>query len=229
MGIAERYLRECTRVDEACERFGRDSHQVCLLAVSKTVDVEGARAAYGAGARAFGENRPDELIRKAEALPDASWHFIGNIQSRRIKDIVAHADLIHSLYQEKHARKISDEAAALDKVQDVLIEVNVSGEASKSGVAPDAAAELVRAIASLPHLRARGLMTMAPQGDLHMARACFDRLAALHGDIKSQLSAEQARAFDQMSAGMSEDWEEAIAAGSTIVRIGRAIFSEEFA
>lgn len=229
MGIAERYARERAQVDEACKKAGRAPQDVLLLAVSKTVDVEGAREAFEAGARAFGENRPDELMRKAEAIPSASWHFIGNIQSRRLPDIVAHADLIHSLFQMKHAEKISALASAQGKVQDVLIEVNVSGEASKSGVEPAEAPALVKAAAALPGVRVRGLMTMAPQGDAVRARACFDGLCALHRDIRQQLDAEAASTFDQISAGMSEDWEDAVAAGSTIVRIGRAIFSEEFA
>ena len=116
----------------------------------------------------------------------------------------------------------------MEKTQDVLIEVNVSGEASKSGVAPEDAAELVHVAVALPHVRVRGLMTMAPQGDAARARACFEGLAALQADIRAQLPADDAAVFDQLSAGMSEDWEEAVVAGSTIVRIGRAIFSEEF-
>lgn len=228
MGIAKRYVRERARVDEVCQHEGRNPDEVLLLAVSKTVDVEGAREAYRAGARAFGENRPDELVRKAASLSDAHWHFIGNIQSRRIPDIVAHADLIHSLYQARHAHKIDEAAGKMGKVQDVLIEVNVSGEESKSGVAPEEALSLVQEVAALPHLRVRGLMTMAPQGDLRGARASFEGLKSLHEQIKAALPADQAISFDQISAGMSEDWEEAVACGSTIVRIGRAIFSEEF-
>ncbi len=228
MGIAKRYVRERARVDEVCQHEGRNPDEVLLLAVSKTVDVEGARDAYRAGARTFGENRPDELVRKAAALPDAHWHFIGNIQSRRIPDIVAHADLIHSLYQARHAHKIDEAAGKMGKVQDVLIEVNVSGEESKSGVAPEEALSLVQEAAALPHLRVRGLMTMAPQGDLRAARASFEGLKSLHEQIKAALPADQAISFDQISAGMSEDWKEAVACGSTIVRIGRAIFSEEF-
>lgn len=229
MGIAERYARKRSQVDEACRAAGRQPEDVLLLAVSKTVDVEGAREALQAGACALGENRPDELLRKAAALPEAPLHFIGNIQSRRIPDIVGASALIHSLYLEKHARKIDEAAARLGKLQDVLIEVNVSGEASKSGVAPKDAADLVLAASRLPHVRVRGLMTMAPRGDAQVARASFEGLAALQADIRGQLPAEDAAAFDQLSAGMSEDWEEAVAAGSTIVRIGRAIFSEEFA
>lgn len=228
MGIQERYRRERAQVDEACLAAGRSPEEVLLLAVSKTVDVSGAQEAFAAGARAFGENRPDELLRKASALPQAQWHFIGNIQSRRIPDIVAHADLIHSLYQVKHARKMNEAAARLGKVQKVLLEVNVSGEASKSGVAPQDAAGLMEEVVALPHLSLRGLMTMAPQGDRAYARQCFQELVVLADQLRAQLPSSDAQAFDQISAGMSEDWEEAIAAGSTIVRLGRAIFSEEF-
>ncbi len=228
MGIQERYRRERAQVDEACLAAGRSPEEVLLLAVSKTVDISGAQEAFAAGARAFGENRPDELLRKASALPQAQWHFIGNIQSRRIPDIVAHADLIHSLYQVKHARKMDEAAARLGKVQEALLEVNVSGEASKSGVAPQDAAGLMEEVAALPHLSLRGLMTMAPQGDRAYALQCFQELVALADQLRAQLPSSDAQAFDQISAGMSEDWEEAIAAGSTIVRLGRAIFSEEF-
>lgn len=228
MGIAERYQRERARVDEACRAAGRAPDEVLLLAVSKTVGIEGASEAWRAGAQELGENRPDEILRKSEALPDVSWHFIGNIQSRRIPDIVACADMIHSLYQSKHAHKISQVATEMGKVQDVLIEVNVSGEESKSGVAPKDAAALVQEVSKLPNVRVRGLMTMAPRGDAQVARASFEGLAALHEIIKGQLSPECAHDFDQISAGMSEDWEEAVRAGSTIVRIGRAVFSEDF-
>ena len=187
MGIVLRYERERERVDEVCRAAGRKPEVVLLLAVSKTVDVEGARQAFEAGARAFGENRPDELMRKAAALPDAAWHFIGNIQSRRIPDIVGASALIHSLYQEKHARKIDEAAARLEKTQDVLIEVNVSGEASKSGVAPEDAAELVHMAVALPHVRVRGLMTMAPAGA--PVRLSFSSAAATAGKMSGVTSA----------------------------------------
>ena len=119
-------------------------------------------------------------------------------------------------------------AEALGKVQDVLVEVNVSGEASKSGAAPEEALALVRSCAALPHVRVCGLMTMAPQGDLSVAADTFRGLADLAGEIRAQLPADEAAAFIELSMGMSEDWREAIACGATIVRVGRAIFSESF-
>ena len=184
--------------------------------------------AVAGGACDFGENRPDQLVSKAAAFPEARWHFIGNIQSRRIPDIVGSAALIHSLYQLRHGQKIDQAAERLGKVQDVLVEVNVSGEASKSGAAPEEALALVRSCAALPHVRVCGLMTMAPQGDLSVAADTFRGLADLAGEIRAQLPADEAAAFIELSMGMSEDWREAIACGATIVRVGRAIFSESF-
>ena len=207
---------------------GRDKADVKLIAVSKTVDVDAVVRAMDQGARDFGENRPDCLIEKAVALPEATWHFIGNIQSRRISDIVAHASLIHSLYQLGHAQKIDAAAKSLGKVQDVLVEVNVSGEDSKGGVTPDEAPKLVAKIAALDNVRVIGLMTMAPQGDLEVARETFAGLRCLRDSIKETLSSEHAAEFNELSMGMSEDWRVAVREGATMVRIGRAVFSESF-
>lgn len=228
MGVAERYRSVAAEVGRVCASCGRSPEAVRLVAVSKTVGPDEVARAIAAGARDFGENRPDQIIAKAAAFPEARWHFIGNIQSRRIPDIVANAALIHSLYQLRHAEKIDRAAAALGKVQDVLIEVNVSGEESKSGVAPSDAAELVRAVGALGSVRVRGLMTMAPQGDPAAAEASFSGLATLLGDIRGQLEPAAAADFSELSMGMSEDWPTAIACGATIVRVGRAIFSESF-
>lgn len=229
MSIADNYLKVREDLAVACIEAGRDACDVRLLAVSKTVGVDGVRNAIEAGAEDFGENRPVQLIEKAAEFPDRRWHFIGNIQSRRIEDIVRYSTLIHSLYQEKHALKINDCAAKMGKVQDVLIEVNVSGEQSKSGVSPDEAASLLERCEALGNIRVRGLMTMAPQGDLEIARRTFADLRKLADRLRDTLDDEQAGAFDQLSMGMSEDWKVAVDEGSTIVRIGRAVFSENFA
>ncbi|MEY8461433.1 YggS family pyridoxal phosphate-dependent enzyme [Eggerthellaceae bacterium 24-137] len=228
MGTAERYRMVADELAAVCTECGRDPGEVCLVAVSKTVGPNEVAEAIAAGARDFGENRPDQLVVKAAAFPEARWHFIGNIQSRRISDIVGSASLIHSLYQLRHAEKIDSAAAARGKVQDVLIEVNVSGEESKSGVTPTEALTLVRACAALEYVRVRGLMTMAPQGDPSVATATFRGLATLADEIRAQLPEEDAAAFTELSMGMSEDWREAVACGATIVRVGRAIFSESF-
>jgi len=207
---------------------GRKPDEVRLIAVSKTVDAKTAYAAFGEGARDFGENRPECLCEKALAVSEANWHFIGNIQSRRIPDIVGSATLIHSLCKSSHADKVSSSARMLGKTQDVLIEVNVSGETSKGGCHPEDALELVQYCCALPNVRVCGLMTMAPQGDAEVAYACFEQLAALKSDIHGKLNDKYAQSFVELSMGMSEDWREAVRAGSTMVRIGRAIFSEAF-
>ncbi len=226
--LAQRYDEVLASVRAVCAEVGRSAEEVRLIAVSKTVGPEAIREAIAAGARDLGENRPDRIVEMAGLFPEQRWHFIGNIQSRRIPDIVGAAALIHSLYQVRHAEKIDAAAAALGKVQDVLIEVNVSGEESKSGVTPKEAQLLVEQCAALPHVRVRGLMTMAPQGDGQRARECFEDLAALAASIRAALPSDKASAFCELSMGMSEDWPQAIAAGATMIRVGRAIFSDAF-
>lgn len=231
MGIAKRYLSLRDEVERVCINSGRGASDCLLLAVSKTVGTEGVAQAIEAGAVDFGENRPDQLLEKHAAFPEARWHFIGNIQSRRIRDIVPCAYLIHSLHKMEHAEKVDSVARDAGKIQDVLIEVNVSGEESKSGIAPDDAIGFVEACLGLGNVRLRGLMTMAPQGDLVVAEESFAKLRELKDSIMASFGdADEAglSAFDQLSMGMSEDWHEAIAQGSTIVRLGRAIFSEDF-
>ena len=226
MGMATRYELVAREVAQACREAGRDPAEVRLVAVSKTVGAQEVAEALEAGARDFGENRPDALVTKAEAFPRARWHFIGNIQSRRIRDIVAHAALVHSLCDLGHAQRIDRVATELGKVQEVLVEVNVSGEQSKGGVTPADARDLVLACSELPAVRVRGLMTMAPAGDAVAARACFEGLARLADEVRAALPSEGAKAFDELSMGMSGDWRQAIEAGATMVRIGRAIFGE---
>lgn len=214
---------------QACIECGRDPHEVTLVAVSKTVTAERVADAIGAGAVDFGENRPDQIMQKHAMYPQVNWHFIGNIQSRRIHDIVSCATLMHSVYQEHHLARIDAAAQVCGKVQQILLEVNVSGEESKSGIAPDAAASPAAIRFAVSHIRVRGLMTMAPQGDLAVAERCFADLRMLRDQLNTQVvTADDAR-LSELSMGMSEDWRCAIAQGATIVRIGRAIFSEDFA
>lgn len=229
MSVADQYERTVQQVTEACEKAGRSPHDVTIVAVSKTVGLPEIDQAASAGARNFGENRPDQLVEKHDARPDLTWHMIGNIQSRRIRDIVGRASLIHSLYEEHHADKINEVAGELGIVQNVLLEVNVSGEESKSGLEPAAVLDMLQYCEQLPHMCVRGLMTMAPRSDEEAARSAFKGLRELHAELKETLSKDQADAFVELSMGMSEDWPIAIEEGATIVRIGRAIFSEEFA
>ena len=229
MPFAEHYAATLEELADVCAACGRSAAEVKLIAVSKTVDADTVGGAIDAGAHDFGENRPEMLAGKATRFPDQTWHFIGNIQSRKIPEIVEHATLVHSLYKESHLEKFNRAAVAAGKVQDVLLEVNVSGEESKSGLAPTDVPAMLDAALRYDNLRVRGLMTMAPQGDLVVARECFDGLRDLRDSLRRGLPAEKAQLFNELSMGMSEDWREAVAAGATMVRIGRALFSDTFA
>lgn len=229
MSTKDRYMRVRDEVDAACEQAGREPEEVLLLAVSKTVDLDQVQEAIEGGAHAFGENRPDELLRKSAAFPDQSWHFIGNIQSRRIADIVSAADLIHSVSKAEHLAKIDKAAAKIDKVQPVLLEVNVSGEASKSGFHPSEVLSIIEEAASLPAVRIQGLMTMAPRADEEAIEASFSGLARLRDELQRQLDDKGIDVtLSDISMGMTEDWPQAIERGTTIVRVGRAIFDSSF-
>ena len=221
MSTATRYKHVRSEVDQVCKELGRDPEEVLLLAVSKTVDVDQVQLAIDAGARAFGENRPDELVRKQRAFPDMEWHFIGNIQSRRIPEIVSAATLIHSVCKEAHLAKIDAAAAA--------IEVNVSGEESKSGFEPSEVKGIIERARSLEHVKIEGLMSMAPRAEEELINATFSGLANLESELNDTFSQEEGTArLSALSMGMTEDWPVALRYGSTIVRIGRAIFSDSF-
>lgn len=229
MTTKDRYTRIRGEVDAVCERAGRDPEDVLLLAVSKTVDFDQVQEAIDGGAHAFGENRPDELLRKQAQFPDQSWHFIGNIQSRRIHDIVSAADLIHSVSKAEHLPKIDKAAAEIGKIQPVLLEVNVSGEESKSGFRPEEVRAVIEDAASLPAVKIKGLMTMAPRADEAAIQETFGGLAQLRDELQAQLDAQGIDVtLSDISMGMTEDWPQAIEHGTTIVRVGRAIFDSSF-
>ena len=162
-------------------------------------------------------------------IVDYTWHFIGNIQSRRISDIVACSSLIHSVCSLKHLKKINKEANALKKLQKVLIEVNISGEESKSGFQPSQVLDVLREAEKFESVLVVGFMTMAPRGSSEIARKTFKDLRKLALSIQETLRNENILAdLHVLSMGMSEDWHEALAENATIVRIGRAIFEENF-
>lgn len=229
MPIGRQYKRVAAEVGEVCRACGRDVDDVVLVAVSKTVDAVQVQQAVDAGAADFGENRPEQIVQKFEVYPQVKWHFIGNLQSRRIAEIVPCAHLIHSVYQEHHLAKIDAAAAGCGKTQDILLEVNVSGEQSKGGAAPEDVRALLRAACAFSHIRVCGLMTMAPQGDMRIAQECFSDLRKIRDELNASAALEGFEPLSELSMGMSEDWRCAIAEGATIVRIGRAIFSEDFA
>ena len=210
------------RIATACQRAGRGVEEVTLLAVSKTFGAEAVRAAAAAGQRAFGENYVQEGIDKIAQLRDLGlmWHCIGPIQSNKTRLVAEHFDWVHTVDRLKIAERLSAQRPADRPPLNVCIQVNIDGGANKSGVAPGEALALARAVAALPQLKLRGLMSIpeiAP--DFEAARAVHASARALF----DQLNAD-GLGLDTLSMGMSDDLEAAIAAGSTMVRVGTAIF-----
>ena len=220
--IAVRLAQVRGQIDEAAARAGRAPGSVRLLAVSKNKPPEAIRAAYAAGQRAFGENYAQELLQKAEALRDLDgivWHFIGRLQRNKARQVVEVARVVHTVDRAELAAELGKRAAAAGARVRVLVEVNVSGEASKGGCAPGELNAVLAAVAVEPSLEAAGLMTIPPDtDDPEQARPFFAALRALrdqHGG---------AAALPELSMGMTHDFPVAIAEGATIVRVGTAIF-----
>lgn len=215
------------RIAGAAQRVGRDPDEVTLVAVSKTKPMWMIQAAAMAGQLDFGENRLEELWRKVDEsqaldLNAIRWHMIGPIQSRKTPQAVGPFALIHSVDRLKIARRLSRDAEAADCVLSVLLEVNVSGEDSKHGFAPDDLATAAVEMAALPGIRVMGLMTMAPfVADEAVIRPVFRRLRELRDDLAVQLPQIDWR---HLSMGMTNDFEIAVEEGATIVRVGSAIF-----
>jgi pyridoxal phosphate enzyme (YggS family) len=215
------------RIETVCARAGRDPASVALVAVSKTQPFALVEAAYAAGQRDFGENRLEELWSKVEAarnrgLDEIRWHLIGPIQSRKTGQAVGPFTLIHALDRVKIARRLSSDAMAAGKVLDVLLEVNISGEESKHGFAPDELRAVAATLGALPGLRVAGLMTMAPLvDDAELTRPVFRGLRELRDELAQRHPKMDWR---HLSMGMTNDFEVAVEEGATIVRIGSAIF-----
>lgn len=212
------------RIAAACAAAGRDAGEVRLLAVSKTWPVEFLRQAIAAGQRAFGESYVQEALPKLAALAACApeWHFIGPLQSNKTRPVAEGFAWVHSVDRLKIAERLAAQRPAGLPPLNVCVEVNVSGEASKSGCPPDEVPALCRAVAALPHLRLRGLMAIPePALGSAAARRRFAELRAL----RDQLNAE-GLGLDTLSMGMSHDLEDAIMEGATIVRVGTAIFGE---
>ena len=227
MPIAENIARIHDRIASACRLSGRSHDSVCLMAVSKTHPAEAILEAYAAGLRNFGENRVQEVAGKApqlKQLTGANFSLIGNLQSNKSNKAVDLFDSMQSLDSLRLARRLNDSAAALNKRLAVLLEIKLSHEESKHGIAPGSAEleDLLTALPSLGSLQMRGLMTVPPLDEnVEAARPYFRQLRTL----RDTLAARHAHlCFDDLSMGMSHDFEVAIAEGSTCVRIGTAIF-----
>ena len=219
--IAENIAKVGVRIREAAQASQRDFSSVGLLAVSKTKPAEAIREAHAAGLRDFGENYLQEALDKQALLVDLplTWHFIGPIQSNKTRPIAEHFAWVHSVDRLKVAERLSAQRPAELAPLNICLQVNVSGEASKSGCQPKELAALAQAVTQLPNLRLRGLMTIpAPTDDVAEQRAAFARLRALRDALNLDL--------DTLSMGMSHDLEAAIAEGASWVRIGTALFGE---
>jgi len=212
------------RVANACVAARRPIESVCLVAVSKTFPAAAVRDAAEAGQCDFGENYLQEALEKLDQTADLPlvWHFIGPIQSNKTRLIAERFDWVHTVEREKIARRLSEQRPEARGLLNVCIEVNVSGEATKSGVAPADVPALARIVASLPRLRLRGLMAIPePTSDMDLQRRRFATLR----ELKESLVREGIT-LDTLSMGMSADLEAAIAEGATMVRVGTAIFGE---
>lgn len=215
------------QVSTAAQKHGRPADAVRVMAVSKTQPVEAVRAAARAGMRDFGENYLQEAVTKIDACADLPliWHFIGPIQSNKTRPLATHFDWVHSVEREKILRRLSDQRSPDREPLNICLQVNISGEASKSGARPGDIPALAAQATALPGLRLRGLMAIpAPSNNVDEQRAVADDVARLY----RQLQREHAT-VDTLSLGMSADLEAAIAAGSTMVRIGTAIFGPRLA
>ncbi len=223
MGIKENLAAVQQEIRSAAIAAGRNPEEVRLIAVSKTKPVSMIDEAVACGMNDFGENRPQELAEKFPQIPDVRWHQIGQLQRNKVKYIIDKAHLIHSVDSLSLAEEIEKRAAAISKNQDILIQVNISGEESKSGVKPAEAEKLCREISQLPHVRIRGLMTISVAGLSQEGNyRIFRELKELADRLKSL---EIPGVFmEELSMGMSHDFKEAIAAGATMVRVGSSIF-----
>ncbi len=207
---------------------GRTADEVALVAVSKTVGMQEVSEAVRAGMHDFGENRTAALVEKQEAFLDERWHFIGRIQTNKLKDIVGRASLIHSVASLHALEVINRLALAQGICQPILLEVNVSGEVSKDGASSSEVPALLEAASMLKSLEVRGFMTMAPiasSPEDATARRTFAALRELRDNLVPIFAGAENISLNELSMGMSDDFKEAIAEGATIVRIGRRLWS----
>jgi pyridoxal phosphate enzyme (YggS family) len=212
------------RIESACARSGRSVREVRLVAVSKTVDVERIRRLLDCGHDLFGENRVQEALEKIPLLgPAASWHLVGHLQRNKARHAVGAFELLHGVDSEKLAAEIDRRAFRAGIRQAVLLQVNLAGEATKSGVDEAGLPALLDAVAALPHVELRGLMTIPPPAvEPEESRRWFVRLR----ELRERSATGSGLALPELSMGMTDDFEVAVEEGATLVRVGRAIFGE---
>ena len=213
-------------IKKACEKVGRDVNEVTLIAVSKTKPYTAIEEALPTGVRDYGENKVQELCDKYEILPkDIKWHMIGHLQRNKVKYLVGKASLIHSVDSIRLAEQIEKEYAKADEIANILIEVNMAQEESKFGITSEETEQLVREIAKFPHIRIKGLMTIAPYTDNPESnRVYFRNMKKLSVDIENKNIDNVSMGV--LSMGMTGDYQVAVEEGATLVRVGTGIFGE---
>jgi len=224
--IREHLLEVEQNIQNACMKSGRNREEITLIAVSKTKPVDMLQEAYDAGIRDFGENKVQELCDKYEQLPeDIQWHMIGHLQTNKVKYLIGKTNLIHSVDSYKLACEIEKQAAKQNCTMNILVEINIAEESTKFGVSTEEVISLVKEIAKLPHIRIRGLMTVAPYvADSEENRPFFRKIKQLSVDINNQNIDNVC--MDILSMGMTGDYTVAIEEGATMVRVGTGIFGE---
>jgi pyridoxal phosphate enzyme (YggS family) len=222
--IALRYEAVRRQVHDAADVSGRGPDDVTIVVVTKTVGIAEIRMALEAGARDFGENRVQEFLGKYGLFPEAGWHFIGTLQTNKVKDVVGRACLIHSVDSAHLLTEIGRRAGQAEVIQPVLLQVNVSGEGTKHGFGCADVREALVESSRMPNVVVRGLMTMAPYGRPEDARWVFRELRELRDSLREMpLNGVE---LTELSMGMSNDFRVAVEEGATIVRVGGAIFGK---
>ncbi len=223
--IAQRLSEVEKRIESAAQKSGRKRSDILLVAVTKTHPPEMINAAIAAGVTDIGENKPQEVRDKYNAVDPVNWHLIGHLQTNKVKYVIDKCCMIHSVDSVKLMDEIDARARACGKVMDILIQVNISGEESKSGIAPEELDFVLKYAANTPNLKVRGLMTIAPNtGESDINKLHFNNMHKLFSDTK--MKTYDNVSMDYLSMGMSGDFEDAIECGANIVRIGSAIFGK---
>jgi len=220
--IKERLEKVRNEIDKHCRKCGREPSEMKLIAVSKTFPNEDIIEAFQNGQRAFGENRAQEIRDKMDDLDDYAieWHFIGPLQKNKVKYVAGKTKMIHSVEALKIAEEINKRTSRLDRQQNILLEVNCSGEENKHGISPEKTAKLINEIEPLKHVNVCGLMTMAPLTENEdVIRKTFSTLRKLRDRLRKEY-----KGLTELSMGMTNDYKIAIEEGATLLRIGSAIF-----
>jgi pyridoxal phosphate enzyme (YggS family) len=225
VGIRENLACIIKNIEYAAARSGRSARDIKLIAVTKGVSADKMKQALAAGISAFGENRVQEMMAKQPYLPTGiEWHFLGHLQTNKVKYIINRVNLIHSLDSIGLARTISRLAVKDNKIAEVLAQVNIAGEKTKFGLAPGEVIDFIRVVSDMPGLKVRGLMAIAPLAhDTRMIRPFFREMRRLFEQVPKFVPLE---GFDLLSMGMSNDYIVAVEEGANILRVGTAIFEE---